>query len=194
MVPKSKVKKLDPRPRESMMAGYASNSKGHKLWEAKLNKFIISRDLGFDESISDPRSQVNNERSPSSKSALNIEIDSGSDQNDDETSQIEDSELLVDEYEDESENDDQSESQIQPQNNQSKTDSPQIEHCRSNRVSKKPQTTFDPSKYKSKQKTQKSNSSTLAVGTQFDSRIMPMYKSTGANLHSRGHFNYETGI
>ena len=58
MVPKTKLRKLDARSRESIMAGYAPYSKDCKLWDAKLKKFIILRDAKFDESISAPQSEV----------------------------------------------------------------------------------------------------------------------------------------
>ena len=72
VVPKTKLRKLDARSRESMMAGYAPNSKGYKLWDAKLKKFIISRDVKFDESISAPQSEFPLE-SQSSKSDSELE-------------------------------------------------------------------------------------------------------------------------
>ena len=93
-----------------MIAGYAPNSKGYKFWDAKLNKLIIPWDVRFDESIPDPQSQVGNESKPSSESTFNIEMDSESDKYDDETTQIEYSEVPVDEDEEQSENDDQTES------------------------------------------------------------------------------------
>ena len=102
--------------------------------------------------------------------------------------------MLADEDEDESENDDQSESQIQPQNSHSQTNPPQNEPRRSTRVSKKPQTMYDPSKYKSERKVQKSNSSTSAITTQINYQTLPLYKSIGANLHSGNHFSFETEL
>ena len=43
VIPKSKVKRLDPWSRESVMTGCASNSKGYKLWYAKLEMYIVFR-------------------------------------------------------------------------------------------------------------------------------------------------------
>ena len=58
VLPKTKIKKLDARAREAMMVGYASNSKGYKLWDANKEKFIISRDVTFDETIESTHSEI----------------------------------------------------------------------------------------------------------------------------------------
>ena len=39
-----------------MMVGYASNSKGYKMWDADIGKIIISRDVRLDETFTTPRS------------------------------------------------------------------------------------------------------------------------------------------
>ena len=49
IVPKKKVKKLDTRAREAVMMGYSKQSKGYKLWDIESEKFVISRDVKFDE-------------------------------------------------------------------------------------------------------------------------------------------------
>eukprot|EP00171_Calliarthron_tuberculosum_P002468 IDg2468t1 len=49
VIPQSKVRKLDARSKEAMMVGYAAQSKGYKLWDQDLGKFVISRDVKFDE-------------------------------------------------------------------------------------------------------------------------------------------------
>jgi hypothetical protein len=49
MIPRSKVGKLDARSKEAMIVGYAAQSKGYKLWDQELGKFIISRDVKLDE-------------------------------------------------------------------------------------------------------------------------------------------------
>jgi hypothetical protein len=46
-VPRRKLKKLDPRSREAVMMGYSNQSKGYKLWDIILKKFVISRDVTF---------------------------------------------------------------------------------------------------------------------------------------------------
>lgn len=50
VIPKSKVKKLDPRSREGIMVGYSAQSKGYKIWDPELKKMIVSRDVTFNES------------------------------------------------------------------------------------------------------------------------------------------------
>ena len=49
VVPKKKVKKLDARSREALMVGYSSQSKGYKLLDIESNKFVVSRDVTFNE-------------------------------------------------------------------------------------------------------------------------------------------------
>eukprot|EP00171_Calliarthron_tuberculosum_P021440 IDg21440t1 len=49
VIPHSKVKKLDARSNETIMVRYAAQSKGYKLWDNALSKFVISRDVKFDE-------------------------------------------------------------------------------------------------------------------------------------------------
>ena len=65
------------------MNGYDPNSKGYKLWDAILKKLIISPDARFEEAISDPSFEVEDNATSSSKSILNIEIDSESENIDD---------------------------------------------------------------------------------------------------------------
>eukprot|EP00171_Calliarthron_tuberculosum_P000742 IDg742t1 len=49
VIPHSKVKKLDARSNEAMMVGYAAQNKGYKSWDNARSKFVISRDVKFDE-------------------------------------------------------------------------------------------------------------------------------------------------
>lgn len=50
VIPKSKVRKLDPRSKKGVMMGYSNESKGYKIWDPQLKKFIVSRDVTFSES------------------------------------------------------------------------------------------------------------------------------------------------
>ena len=52
MNPKTRLKMLDARSRESVVAGHDPISKVHKFLVSKLKKFIISRYVEFDELIS----------------------------------------------------------------------------------------------------------------------------------------------
>lgn len=91
VVPKVKVRKLDARSHESMMFGYAPNSKGYKLWDAHLRKIIISRDVTFADEIAMPSSE-NTKVKEISKSKLDLS-ENNSDNNidtDNEISQIDD--------------------------------------------------------------------------------------------------------
>ena len=48
--------KLEPRARKAIFVGYVDGVKGYKLWCLSLLKFVVSRDVTFDESsILDPR-------------------------------------------------------------------------------------------------------------------------------------------
>eukprot|EP00171_Calliarthron_tuberculosum_P000948 IDg948t1 len=49
VTPHSQVKKLDARSNEAIMVGYAAQSKAYKLWDEARSKFVISRDVRFDE-------------------------------------------------------------------------------------------------------------------------------------------------
>ena len=87
------------------------------------------------------------------------------------------------------ENDDhrESETHTQKSHNQTKPQS-------SIRVGKKPQR-FDPSAYVSNHKQKQQNSSSSAhPAQQFDSEIMPLRKTLGADMHSKELTNYEKGI
>ena len=52
VLPKKDVKKLDARTREALMMGYSSQSKGYKLWDGDAGKFVVSRDVTFNEKSS----------------------------------------------------------------------------------------------------------------------------------------------
>ena len=49
VVPKNKVKKLDPRSREAIFLWYLENTKGYKLWDIESEKCVMSRDVTFRE-------------------------------------------------------------------------------------------------------------------------------------------------
>lgn len=53
-IPKSKVKKLDPRSRKAILMGYSTQSKGYKLWDPESRKMLVSRDVTFRETCEDP--------------------------------------------------------------------------------------------------------------------------------------------
>uniref|UniRef100_A0A2P2M4R4 Retrovirus-related Pol polyprotein from transposon TNT 1-94 n=1 Tax=Rhizophora mucronata TaxID=61149 RepID=A0A2P2M4R4_RHIMU len=42
--------KLEPRVKKCIILGYASRMKGYRLWCLNPPKFVISRDITFDES------------------------------------------------------------------------------------------------------------------------------------------------
>jgi hypothetical protein len=42
--------KLQPRAKKGIFLGYAKGVKGYKIWCPELGKFVISRDVTFDES------------------------------------------------------------------------------------------------------------------------------------------------
>lgn len=44
-------RKLDARAEEYIFIGYPDNAKGYKLWKPEENKFIVSRDVKFDENV-----------------------------------------------------------------------------------------------------------------------------------------------
>jgi hypothetical protein len=49
LIPTQKRQKLDPKAKCYKLVGYATNSKGYKLWENTERRIIISRDVTFDE-------------------------------------------------------------------------------------------------------------------------------------------------
>ncbi len=49
-VPKSKLKKLDPRSKVAIMVGYLSQSKEYKLWHLETKTIVVLRDFTFHES------------------------------------------------------------------------------------------------------------------------------------------------
>ncbi len=53
VVPKSEVKKLDPRSKKGIMMGYSNQSKAYKVWDVESSKMIVSRDVIFDEALTD---------------------------------------------------------------------------------------------------------------------------------------------
>ena len=53
VLPKTHVRKLDPRARVGLMIGYSSQSKGYKIWDPEVEKVLVSRDATFDESTSE---------------------------------------------------------------------------------------------------------------------------------------------
>ncbi len=53
VLPGHKVKKLDSRAREARFVGYASSSKGYNLWDEDLGRMVASRNVRFDENVTD---------------------------------------------------------------------------------------------------------------------------------------------
>ena len=51
IIPKKNVKKLDPRAREAIFIGYPLSTKGYKVWDVEFQKPLISRDVTFEETI-----------------------------------------------------------------------------------------------------------------------------------------------
>ena len=49
VLPRKHIRKLDPRANEGMFVGYSLQSKGYKIWDLKLQKLIVSRDVTFNE-------------------------------------------------------------------------------------------------------------------------------------------------
>ena len=58
VVPRSKVKKLDPRSRQAIFIGYLENGKGYTLADVANGKGIMSRDVTFQEAPSVPATSV----------------------------------------------------------------------------------------------------------------------------------------
>ncbi len=57
---KNKVKKLGARSKEAIMVGYSTQSKGYRIWDTRLAKLMVSRDVTFDESsVSSHATQIN---------------------------------------------------------------------------------------------------------------------------------------
>ncbi len=50
VLPKTKLRKLDPRSHEARFLGYLENTKGYKLWDVETGRCAISRDVTFRES------------------------------------------------------------------------------------------------------------------------------------------------
>ena len=59
-IPKTKVKKLDPRSREAIFVGYLPQSNGNKVWDIELRKCIASRHVTFRETMSDNPNELKN--------------------------------------------------------------------------------------------------------------------------------------
>ncbi len=49
VVPKRYLRKLNPRARRGIMMGYPSQSTGYKIWDVEREKFVVSRDVYFNE-------------------------------------------------------------------------------------------------------------------------------------------------
>ena len=54
VIPKSKLRKLDPRSKEGLVVGYSKQHKGYKIWDVEPSKLIVSRDVTFDEITPNP--------------------------------------------------------------------------------------------------------------------------------------------
>ena len=48
-IPNEEIPKLHAKSRQCIFLGYHKGVKGFKLWDPKLNKVVISRDVVFDE-------------------------------------------------------------------------------------------------------------------------------------------------
>lgn len=73
------VKKLDPRSREAIMVGYSLQSKGYKLLDHDLSKFIISREIKFIEACRNTTLPKQNKQSLQENNKKNkSEIDASS--------------------------------------------------------------------------------------------------------------------
>ena len=46
-----KVDKLDPRERKYVFVGFKKGIKGYKVWDLKNRKFMLDRDVMFDEAL-----------------------------------------------------------------------------------------------------------------------------------------------
>ena len=79
VVPKHKVKKLDPRAREAIFVGYTLQSKGYKLWDIESRKCVLSRDVTFREEAEEDSSKINVDVTSSENSASNDTINRGGD-------------------------------------------------------------------------------------------------------------------
>lgn len=48
-IPKVNRQKLDPKSVKTFFVGYCSDTKAYRLWDAKLQRMLVSRDVIFDE-------------------------------------------------------------------------------------------------------------------------------------------------
>ena len=85
VLPRAKVKKLDPRAREAVMMGYSAQSKGYKLWDVESKKFVVSRDVRFDES----RAAVDKTAEVEGESVAVVDITQDNNNNVNDSSQVE---------------------------------------------------------------------------------------------------------
>ena len=46
-----KKDKLDPRAKKGVFEGFKRGIKGYKIWDPKDRKFVLSRDVTFDETL-----------------------------------------------------------------------------------------------------------------------------------------------
>ena len=73
VIPKGKIRKVEPRSKEGIMLGYSSNSKGYKVWNVESRCIIISRDITFNESpILPPTTEL-----PISETEINVSDQGG---------------------------------------------------------------------------------------------------------------------
>eukprot|EP00171_Calliarthron_tuberculosum_P022031 IDg22031t1 len=75
-----KIKKLEARSREALFMGYPNQSKGYKIWDTELEKFVISRDVKFGEEKSWTPSEkelqlstMNNSNEPSEQTSTDAD-------------------------------------------------------------------------------------------------------------------------
>ena len=68
--------KLDPRAKKGVFVGFKRGTKGFKIWDQKDNKFILSRDVTFDEaSLMKPTVSQQVETSKTKELLQQVEID-----------------------------------------------------------------------------------------------------------------------
>ncbi|MCP4490581.1 MAG: DDE-type integrase/transposase/recombinase, partial [Gammaproteobacteria bacterium] len=124
-VPKDERKKLDSKANKCWFLGYASSSKGYRLFDIKRGKVVVSRDVVFNEN--DQRQDKETSNSQKEQQPLKIELSSSEEEPLEEATE----EQHDDAAEDENPTDDEPEAVIQVQ-------SPQLPLRRSERERRQP--------------------------------------------------------
>ena len=135
VTPSIMLKKLDPRSQEAMMVGYSKQNKGYKLWDEKINRFVVSRDVRFAESTSFFHSENVLKHTKSDQIIADFSHSSNSDESESEemNNEVQQSDEVSAEARIEMQNNAAEVQPAQPEVHQSATDEPR----RSTRVSKK---------------------------------------------------------